>query len=194
MGSRPKVAHRTTGPLFQTRSRSPVPSGLVVVHSRFVLNFRDPRSCKRRQVFCRTQREAIAKRDNLLAAIATNSYSASRVTLTVANAVEHWLDNRRGEVKASTCRPTGESPAPASSGRCSSARRPSDYPHRPKRQRPERSSGICAILFRAYNSGMAKKTTLDDVMKSSTATRPRSERSRTYTTNATGNSCPAGRS
>ena len=79
-------------------------SGLVVVHSRYVLNFRDPRSGKRRQVFCRSQKEAIAKRDNLLAAIATHTYTQSRTTLAVTGAVEHWLENRRPEVKASTCR------------------------------------------------------------------------------------------
>ena len=77
-------------------------SGITVVHARHVLNFRDPSTGKRRQVFCRSQREAIAKRDNLLAAIATSTYSQSRATLTVAKAVENWLDNRRSEVKAST--------------------------------------------------------------------------------------------
>lgn len=77
-------------------------SGLVVVHSRYVLNFRDPRTGKRRQVFCRSQKEAIAKRDNLIAAIATDTYGQSRSTLTVTGAIEHWLENRRPEVKAST--------------------------------------------------------------------------------------------
>ena len=77
-------------------------SGLVVVHSRYVLNFRDPRTGKRRQLFCRSQKEAIAKRDNLLAAIATDTYAQSRSALTVTGAIEHWLDNRRPEVKAST--------------------------------------------------------------------------------------------
>ena len=34
-------------------------SGLTVRHSRYVLNYRDPRTGKRRQLFFRSQREAV---------------------------------------------------------------------------------------------------------------------------------------
>ncbi len=77
-------------------------SGIVVLHTRYVLNFRDPRTGKRRQMFCRSQKEAIAKRDNLVAAVATDTYAWSGTPLTVAGAIEHWLDNRRTEIKTST--------------------------------------------------------------------------------------------
>ena len=77
-------------------------SGAVVLQPRYVLNFNDPRTGKRRQLFFRSQREAMAKRDDILAAIATNSYSESRSQMTVGGAVEHWLENRRTEVKAAT--------------------------------------------------------------------------------------------
>ena len=77
-------------------------SGQTVVHTRYVLNFRDPSTGKRRQLFCRSQREAIAKRDNLLAAIATNTYAARRSFLTVGQAIEHWLQDRTGAVRPST--------------------------------------------------------------------------------------------
>ena len=76
--------------------------GAVILQPRYVLNFNDPRTGKRRQLFFRSQREAIARRDSILAAIATNSYSESRSQMTVGGAVEHWLENRRTEVKAST--------------------------------------------------------------------------------------------
>ena len=76
--------------------------GASILQSRYVLNFRDPKTGKRRQLFFRSQREAIAKRDAILAAIATHSYSEVRNDLTVAGAVEHWLENRKAEVKAST--------------------------------------------------------------------------------------------
>ena len=76
--------------------------GAVISQPRYVLNFNDPRTGKRRQLFFRSQREAIARRDSILAAIATNSYSESRNQMTVGGAVEHWLENRRSEVKAST--------------------------------------------------------------------------------------------
>lgn len=76
--------------------------GAVILQPRYVLNFNDPRTGKRRQLFFRSQREAIARRDSILAAIATNSYSELRSQMTVGGAVEHWLENRRMEVKAST--------------------------------------------------------------------------------------------
>ena len=76
--------------------------GASVLQSRYVLNFRDPKTGKRRQLFFRSQREAIAKRDAILASIATHSYSEVRNDLTVAGAVEHWLENRKAEVKPST--------------------------------------------------------------------------------------------
>ena len=76
--------------------------GAVIFQPRYVLNFNDPRTGKRRQLFFRSQREAIARRVSILAAIATNSYSKSRNQMTVGGAVEHWLENRRSEVKAST--------------------------------------------------------------------------------------------
>src|ERR1700682_574853 len=77
-------------------------SGATVLHARYVLNFRDPRTGKRRQLFFRSQREAIAKRDSILAAIAAHSYSESRGSMTVAAAIEHWLENRKPEVKGWT--------------------------------------------------------------------------------------------
>ena len=57
--------------------------GAVISQARFVLNFTDPITGKRRQLFHRSQREAIARRDSILAAIATNSYSESRNQMTV---------------------------------------------------------------------------------------------------------------
>ncbi len=77
-------------------------SGLTVKHQRYVLNYRDPRTGKRRQLFFRSQREAIAKRDAILAAIAANSYRDERSNMTVAGAIEHWLENRKSEVKPPT--------------------------------------------------------------------------------------------
>ena len=77
-------------------------TGATVLHSRYVLNYRDPQTGKRPQLFCPTQREAIAKRDSILAAIATSTYQAERSSMTVAGAIEHWLENRKPEVKAWT--------------------------------------------------------------------------------------------
>jgi integrase len=56
-------------------------TGATILHARWVLNFRDPRTGKRRQLFSPTQREAIAKRDSILAAIATSTYQAERSSI-----------------------------------------------------------------------------------------------------------------
>ncbi len=89
-------------------------SGITVRHSRYVLNYRDPRTGKRRQLFFPSQREAIARRDAILAAIATNSYRDERASMTVAGVIEHWLENRKSEVKL----PTWENLPPALVQQC----------------------------------------------------------------------------
>jgi integrase len=88
--------------ITRRRRRRILASGIAVVHVRYVLNFRDPRSRKRRQLFFKTHKEAIAKRDALLASVAIDTYDSGPVRLTVGQAVEHWLENRQPEVKAST--------------------------------------------------------------------------------------------
>jgi len=77
-------------------------TGNVAVYTRYVLNFRDPYTGKRRQLFANSHRQAIARRDALVAAVATKTYADTSNQLTVKQAVEHWLENRRTEVKGST--------------------------------------------------------------------------------------------
>ncbi len=77
-------------------------SGAVVVQTRFVVNFREPRSGHRKQLFFERHKDAIAMRDTLLASVATGAYSAIHTNMTIAQAVEYWLENRRGEVKSGT--------------------------------------------------------------------------------------------
>jgi len=77
-------------------------SGEVVVQTRFVVNFREPRSGRRKQLFFERHKEAITMRDTLLASVATGAYSAVHTNMTVAQAVEYWLENRKSEVKKAT--------------------------------------------------------------------------------------------
>lgn len=77
-------------------------AGNVAVYVRYVLNLRDPHTGKRRQLFANSHKEAIARRDALVAVLASNRYSDTDNHLTVEQAVEHWLENRRPEVKGST--------------------------------------------------------------------------------------------
>lgn len=80
-------------------------SGERVKHTRFVLNYKEPRTGQRRQLFFSGRAEALTKRNELLASVETNTYSGAKKThITVGAAVENWLENRRGEVKANTFR------------------------------------------------------------------------------------------
>jgi integrase len=83
------------------RSRK-LKSGERVTHVRWVVNYKEPRTGQRRQLFFEKKADANAKRDELLASVATGTYSAAKTHITVAAAVENWLEHRRSEVKANT--------------------------------------------------------------------------------------------
>jgi integrase len=78
-------------------------SGREIVQTRFVVNFRDPQTRQRKQLFFSRHKDAIAMRDAMLANAATNSFADTpSSSLTVSDVIEHWLENRRREVKAGT--------------------------------------------------------------------------------------------
>ena len=79
-------------------------SGATVVQTRFVVNFRHPTTGQRKQIFVKSHKEAIARRDELIASAVTGSFPNRAFGLTVAKAVEHWLENRKPEVKKETWR------------------------------------------------------------------------------------------
>lgn len=82
-------------------------SGEVVVQTRYVLNFRDPVSGKRKQLFFERQKEAQHKASEIAAAVKMGTYAPSpsaRLELTVDDAVKSWLDNCVGNVKERTLR------------------------------------------------------------------------------------------
>ena len=76
--------------------------GSLQVHTRFVVNFRDPATGLRRQLFFERRSEAMAARDALITAVMSGQLATASSPLTVEAAVEHWLVNRRGHVKPST--------------------------------------------------------------------------------------------
>lgn len=82
-------------------------SGEVVVQTRYVLNFRDPVTGKRKQLFFERQKDAQHKASEIAAAITMGTYApapAARLELTVGDAVQSWLDNCVGNVKERTLR------------------------------------------------------------------------------------------
>lgn len=79
-------------------------SGARVTQTRWVVNYKEPRTGQRRQLFFEKKADAMAKRDDVLASVATGSYSEAKTHITVAAAVENWLEHRRSEVKPNTFR------------------------------------------------------------------------------------------
>src|SRR5262245_4725547 len=79
-------------------------SGAAILQTRYVVNFQEPETGQRKQFFFKRHRDAVAKRDELLSSVVTGSYSAAKSELSVSQTVEHWLENRRTQVKAGTLR------------------------------------------------------------------------------------------
>lgn len=77
-------------------------SGAIVLQDRYVLNYRDPNSGKRRQEFFSRKKEAEARERELLNQVMDNAYVDPRQAPTVAEAVSHWLGAKKGNVKDTT--------------------------------------------------------------------------------------------
>jgi integrase len=74
----------------------------MVVQTRFVVSFREPSTGRRKQLFFERQKDAVAMRDALVTSVVTGTYAETQTNLTVAEVVQYWLDNRRGEIKPAT--------------------------------------------------------------------------------------------
>jgi integrase len=76
-----------------------------VVQTRYVINFQEPQTGQRKQLFFERHRDAVAKRAEILASVVTGSYATPKAAApTVAEVVEHWLESRRNQVKPGTWR------------------------------------------------------------------------------------------
>ena len=78
--------------------------GRIVLLERYVLNFRDPHTGQRRQLFFDRKKDAEAEQRSIALKASQNSYVDERTAPTIAKAAEHWLADRDGKVKASTLR------------------------------------------------------------------------------------------
>lgn len=96
MGFSPSITRRDR--------RRRLSSGRLVVQTRFVVNFRDPGTGRRKQLFFARQKDAIAMRDAMVASVATGAALPADPAgaSTVADIMQHWLQNRKSEVKAGT--------------------------------------------------------------------------------------------
>ena len=82
--------------------RRKLTSGAFVHQTRYVLNYRDLKTGQRRQEFFERAKDAQERRSEFLGEFASGSYVDARTVPTIANAVEHWLADRTGKVKANT--------------------------------------------------------------------------------------------
>ncbi len=82
--------------------RRKLKSGELTIMTRWVINYREPKTGQRRQLFFERAGDAQQKRDQIITEIGTGNYSASWKDLTVDGAMQHWLENRNAEIKAGT--------------------------------------------------------------------------------------------
>lgn len=85
----------------RTRKRK-IKDGTVVLHDRFVLNFKDPHTGQRRQLFYDRRRDAEAKQRELTAQVAEQRYADPNASPTVGQALDAWLADREANIKPST--------------------------------------------------------------------------------------------
>jgi integrase len=81
--------------------RRKLKDGSTVEQTRYVLNWRDPRTGDREQRFFERQRDAQERRSELIAAY-ERGISSSPKTATVETAVAAWLETKRGVVRPIT--------------------------------------------------------------------------------------------
>ncbi|MET3646295.1 tyrosine-type recombinase/integrase [Phyllobacterium ifriqiyense] len=76
--------------------------GSVVQQLRYVVNYKCPKTGQRKQEFFERQKDAQARQSALTISIGSGSYINERTVPTVNEASEHWLDDRKRNVKATT--------------------------------------------------------------------------------------------
>jgi integrase len=79
-------------------------TGEIVTLTRYVLNYRDPKTGTRTQRFFERQKEAQEAHGQLLLEIKEGTYAKRRDVPTVEQAFDHWLEDRRGQIKPRTLR------------------------------------------------------------------------------------------
>jgi integrase len=85
----------------QNRRRT-LASGQTMIQPRWFVNHRDPKTGERKLPSFERLKDAEAFRNQLLASVEAGTYGAHRESPSVAEAVEHWLGVKRGQVRPRT--------------------------------------------------------------------------------------------
>lgn len=76
--------------------------GKILENERYVVNYRDPKTGQRKQKFYDKQKDAVAKKNEVLVELKLGTYVDEKTVPTVREAVENWLKDREGEIKHRT--------------------------------------------------------------------------------------------
>lgn len=76
--------------------------GKAVKQVRYVVNFREPRTGRRKQFFFERQKDAQQKSQELAGQVHTGSYIDISKSSTVSQVIEAWIADREGQIKPST--------------------------------------------------------------------------------------------
>jgi integrase len=82
--------------------RRKLTGGLIVHQTRYILNFRQPKTGRRRQEFFERLKDAQARQAELIGQFSSGTYVDRRAVPTVAQAVEHWVADSAARVKPNT--------------------------------------------------------------------------------------------
>ncbi|MBX4916715.1 tyrosine-type recombinase/integrase [Rhizobium bangladeshense] len=84
-----------------TRRRK-LKDGTIAEYPQYYCEYREPLTQKRRRRAFDRKKDAEAFRNGLLVKVAENGYVDERKAPSVGKAIDHWLENKEGNVKAST--------------------------------------------------------------------------------------------
>lgn len=79
-------------------------SGAIIKQTRYVLNYRDPKTGKRHQLFFERQKDAQAKLAEIAAAVEMNTLAPNAKSITIEQVIKAWLATREGVIKPVTLR------------------------------------------------------------------------------------------
>ncbi len=88
--------------ITKTTRRRKLRSGTTATYPQYYCEYKEPKTFKRRRRAFKTRKDAEAFRNSLLIKVAEGSYVDERKAPTVSQAIDHWLANKEGNVKAST--------------------------------------------------------------------------------------------
>ncbi|TGT53510.1 site-specific integrase [Mesorhizobium sp. M00.F.Ca.ET.170.01.1.1] len=88
--------------ITQTTRRRKLKDGKVALYPQYYCEYRDPKLKRRRRRAFNRRKDAEAFRNSLILKVAENSYVDERTAPSVGKALDHWLADKEGKVKAST--------------------------------------------------------------------------------------------